>query len=145
MTIKASAVARVLGGEATLHRRVRTVDDLRRAVEAGLTREAFDQTVQRVFGAGSAATEFKHRIVPKTTLQRRGRRLSVPESERLERLARMTALAEEVWEAPALAHEFLTTPQPQLGGERPVDLTRSDLGTRQVEALLFQLEYSLPV
>jgi uncharacterized protein (DUF2384 family) len=33
-------------------------------------------------------------------------------SERLERLARMTALAEKVWEDPKLAHEFLTSPQP---------------------------------
>jgi len=145
MTVEPSAVARVLGGEKTLHRRVRTVDDLRRAVEGGLSREAFERTVHRVFGDGRAATEFKHRIVPKTTLQRRRRRLSLHESERLERLARITALAEDVWEAPALAHEFLTAPQPQLGGERPVDLTRSDLGTRQVEDLLFKLEYSLPV
>jgi putative toxin-antitoxin system antitoxin component (TIGR02293 family) len=145
VTLKPSAVARVLGGEATLHRRVRTVDDLRRAVEGGLTLEALDRTVRRVLGEGRAATELKHRLVPKTTLQRRRRRLSLPESERLERLARMTALAEEVWEAPALAHEFLTSPQPQLGGECPVNLARSDLGTRQVEDLLFKLEYSLPV
>jgi uncharacterized protein (DUF2384 family) len=57
----------------------------------------------------------------------------------------MTALAEEVWEDPALAHEFLSSAQPQLGGERPVDLARNDLGTRQVEDLLWKLEYSLPV
>jgi putative toxin-antitoxin system antitoxin component (TIGR02293 family) len=145
MTIEPSAVARVLGGEKTLHRRVRTVDDLRRAVEGGLSREAFEQTVHRVFGEGRAANEFKYHIVPKTTLQRRRRRLSLHESERLERLARITALAEEVWEAPDLAREFLTSPQPRLGGERPVDLTRSDLGTRQVEDLLYKLEYSLPV
>jgi putative toxin-antitoxin system antitoxin component (TIGR02293 family) len=145
MTIKASAVARVLGGKDTLHRQVRTVGDLRQAVEGGLSLEALERTVSRVVGKGPAATELKHRIVARTTLQRRGRRLSLLESERLERLARMTALAEEVWEAPALAHEFLTSPQPQLGGERPVDLARSDLGTRQVEDLLFRLEYSLPV
>jgi len=67
------------------------------------------------------------------------------ESKRLQRLARITALAEEVWDVPALAHEFLTSPQPQLGGERPVDLARNELGTRQVEGLLFKLEHSLPV
>jgi putative toxin-antitoxin system antitoxin component (TIGR02293 family) len=144
VTIKASAVARVLGGERTLHRKVRTVDELREAVEGGLTIEALEKTVRRVLGKGRAATELKHRIVPKTTLQRRRGRLSVAESERLERLARMTALAEEVWESPELAHEFLTSPQPQLGGECPVDLARSDLGTREVEELLFKLEYSLP-
>jgi putative toxin-antitoxin system antitoxin component (TIGR02293 family) len=145
MTIEPSAVARVLGGERTLHRRVRTVDDLRQVVEGGLSREALEWTVHIVFGEGREAAEFKYRIVPKTTLQRRGHRLSLHESERLERLARITALAEEVWEAQDLAHEFLTSPQPQLGGERPVDLTRSDLGTRQVEDLLFKLEHSLPV
>lgn len=145
MTVNAPEVARVLGGERTLHRQVRTVDDLRLAVEAGLAVEALERTVRRLLGESPAATELKHRIVPKTTLQRRRGRLSVQESERLERLARMTVLAEEVWEEPALAHEFLTSPQPQLGDERPVDLARTDLGTREVEDLLFKLEYSLPV
>jgi len=145
MTVNAPAVARILGGERTLHRQVRTVDDLRAVVEGGLTVEALERTVRRVLGEGRAATELKHRIVPKTTLQRRQGRLSFEESERLERLARLAALAEEVWEDPGLAREFLASPQPQLGGERPVDLARSDLGTREVEDLLFKLEYSLPV
>jgi putative toxin-antitoxin system antitoxin component (TIGR02293 family) len=83
--------------------------------------------------------------VPKATLHRRRRRLSPEDSERLERLARLAALAEEVWEDPTLASEFLTSPQPQLGGERPVDLSRSDLGARQVEQLLMKLAYALPV
>jgi uncharacterized protein (DUF2384 family) len=56
----------------------------------------------------------------------------------------MIALAEAVWEDGVLAHEFLTSAQPQLGGERPVDLSRSDLGTREVELLLMKIEYSLP-
>ena len=41
--------------------------------------------------------------------------------------------------------EFLLSAQPQLDGERPVDLARSDLGARQVEQLLMKLEYALPV
>lgn len=145
MTIKAREVARVMGGERTLRRRVRTLDDLRRAVEAGLPEAALEQTVRHVAGEGPEATELKYRIVPKTTLQRRRGRLSPEESQRLERLARMTALSEEVWEDPALAHEFLTSSQPQLGGERPIDMASSDLGTRLVEGLLMKLEYSLPV
>jgi putative toxin-antitoxin system antitoxin component (TIGR02293 family) len=146
MTIKAPRVARILGGERTLGRRVRTLDDLRRAVEDGLPAESLDHAVRRVAGEGVEASELKYAIVPKTTLQRRsGGRLTAEESQRLERLARMTALAEEVWEDEAHAHEFLVSDQPQLGGERPVDLARSDLGTRQVEALLLRLEYSLPV
>lgn len=144
MTIKAPEVARILGGQRTLHRRIRTLADLRAAVESGLPVESLDRAVSHVVAEGPSATELKYSIVPKTTLQRRRERLSAEESERLERLARMTALAQEVWEDSALAREFLTSPQPQLDGERPVDLARSDLGTRQVEDVLYALEYSLP-
>jgi putative toxin-antitoxin system antitoxin component (TIGR02293 family) len=144
MTVNARAVAHVLGGERTLHRRIHTVDDLRRSVEEGLPVAALDHAAAHVAGEGAAGTELKHRIVPKTTLHRRGDRLSLEESQRLERLARMTALAEDVWEEEELAHEFLLSAQPQLGGERPIDLARSELGARQVEMLLFALEYALP-
>ncbi|MEW6752671.1 MAG: antitoxin Xre/MbcA/ParS toxin-binding domain-containing protein [Candidatus Latescibacterota bacterium] len=144
MTISATAVASVLGGRRTLGRRIRTLDDLRKAVESGLPIEALERTIRRVAGQGPAASELKYRIVPKATLQRRVARLSPEESQRLERLARMAALAEAVWEDAALAREFLSSPQPQLGRARPIDLAPSDLGTRQVEELLFRLEYSLP-
>lgn len=145
MAIKASEIARVLGGEATLREQIRTVDDLRRAVERGLPVRALERTVRRVAGEGVEAKALKHSIVPKATLQRRRGRLSMPESERLERLARIAALAEQVWEDEAHAREFLISVQPQLGSERPVDLARTDLGARQVEELLYKLEYSLPV
>jgi putative toxin-antitoxin system antitoxin component (TIGR02293 family) len=140
-----AAVADVLGGQRTLKMRIRTTAELAAAVEAGLPVASLDIVVRRVTGDTRRAIELKHRIVPKTTLQRRRDRLSTEESERLERLARLTALAEQVWEDPDLAHEFLVSPQPQLDGERPVDLIRTDLGTRTVEDLLWSLEYSLPV
>jgi putative toxin-antitoxin system antitoxin component (TIGR02293 family) len=134
-----------MGGERALHRRIRNVDDLRHAVEAGLPVAALEHTVAHVAGEGTAALELKHQIVPRTTLQRRGARLSLEESQRLERLARMVALAEFVWEDSERATEFLTNAQPQLGGHRPMDLVRTDLGTRQVEALLYGLEHSLTI
>ncbi|HEX9893469.1 MAG TPA: antitoxin Xre/MbcA/ParS toxin-binding domain-containing protein [Gemmatimonadales bacterium] len=145
MTVSPQRVARILGGERMLGRRVRTLADLRELVESGLPVESLALVVAHVTGSEGAATELKHRVVPKATLHRRRRRLSPEESERLERLARLAALAEEVWEDPTLASEFLTSPQPQLGGERPVDLSRSDLGARQVEQLLMKLAYALPV
>ena len=66
------------------------------------------------------------------------------ESGWLERLARLTALAEDVWGDPKLAHEFLHGEQPQLGGARPIDLARSEHGAWEVEKLLMKLEHSLP-
>ena len=137
-------VARILGGERVLGVRVRTLDQLRRAVLAGLPVAALARVAERVAGYAAAAAELQYGIVPKATLHRRRTRLSPEESERLERLARVTAMAESVWEDKALAHEFLTSPQPQLGGARPVELVRSDLGSRQVEQLLNGLEYALP-
>ena len=140
-----SEVVRIMGGERVVGR-LRSADDLRRAVQAGLPVAALDHVVARVApGGGRGAAAFKYRIVPRATLHRRKQRLSPAESERLERLARITALAEQVWEDAALAREFLTSVQPQLGDERPVDLARSDLGAREVEALLMKIEYALPV
>lgn len=142
--IDARNVARILGGEAALGRRVRTVRELRHAVEEGLPVESLESTARYVAGSEQGAAEIKYRIVPKTTLHRR-ERLTPEESQRLERLARITALAEQVWEDRALAHEFLTSAQPQLDGERPVELARTDLGAREVEELLLGIEYALPV
>jgi putative toxin-antitoxin system antitoxin component (TIGR02293 family) len=143
MSVNAPAVARILGGSGVLHRRVRSLADLREAVEEGLPVDALERTVAHFGLEPAMASEIKHRIVPKTTLQRRTR-LTLEESERLERLARLTALAEEVWESPSLAKEFLVTAQPQLDGERPVDLARTDLGAREVEQLLMRIEHALP-
>jgi len=141
--IDARNVARILGGTDALGRRVGTVRELRQAVDDGLPVEALESAVRYVAGDERGAAELKYRIVPKTTLHRR-ERLTPEESQRLERLARITALAERVWEDRALAHEFLVSAQPQLDGERPVDLARSDLGAREVEELLVRLEYALP-
>ncbi len=144
MTIKAPQIAEVLGGAKALKTQVHSVNDLREVVEAGLPIESLGIVVRRVVTNSRAAAELTQRMIPRSSLKRIKKRLNARQSERLERLARMTALAEEVWEDAELAHEFLTSPQPQLGNARPVDLARSDLGTRQVEQLLSRIEYSLP-
>ena len=81
--------------------------------------------------------------MPRTTLARR-RRLTPQESQRLERVARIIALAEYVWENLEHARTFLVSEQLPLGGARPIDLARTDVGAREVETLLANLEYSLP-
>jgi putative toxin-antitoxin system antitoxin component (TIGR02293 family) len=144
MTVDTERVAFILGGVATLGAVVKSIHDLRLRVEEGLPVESLDAVARHVATNDREAAEIKYRIVPKTTLARR-RRLTLEESERLERLARITVLAEEVWEHEADAHEFLHGEQYQLGGARPIDLARSDLGAREVEDLLMKLEYSLPV
>jgi putative toxin-antitoxin system antitoxin component (TIGR02293 family) len=141
--VSANIVARMMGGQRVLGRRIRTVRQLRQAVEGGLPVGALEAVVGHVASDRFTAAALKYAIVPKTTLHRR-ERLTADESARLERLARMTVLAEQVWEDEEQAREFLVSAQPQLDGERPVDLARSDLGTREVEALLYRIEYALP-
>ena len=143
MAMDIGRIAKLLGGEKTLGRRVRTLDELRRLVEAGLPVASLARVVARV-AEPALAPEIRYRIVPKATLHRRRGQLSLEESERLERLARVAAIAEDVWEDEALVREFLGNPQPQLGGQSPLDLVHTELGARQVEELLMKLEYGLP-
>lgn len=137
-------VAALMGGTPILGRRIRTATELREAVQKGLPVEALSRVAEAVAGYDLGATQLKYQIVPKATLHRRTDRLSLEESERLERLARLMALAEEVWEDVGLAREFMNGVQPQLGNERPVDLARTELGGREVEELLMKIEYALP-
>lgn len=143
MSFDARRVAEVLG----LERRVRTVKELDDAVRAGLPLESLDSVVRRVAEDDSEARRIKDRIVPRATRYRRReqQRLKPAESERLERVARIVSLAEEVWESRADAREFLTTPQPALDDRLPLELAETDLGARQVEQLLMKLEHGLPV
>lgn len=144
MTIDAAEVARILGGEKTLHARISTLADLQRIVAAGLPVSALNQAALYIGGSRREANALKDRIVPRSTRHRRTR-LKPEESERVERIARVMVMAEEVWESREDAREFLNEPQPMLDGRVPLDLARSELGARQVEDLLMKLEYSLPV
>jgi putative toxin-antitoxin system antitoxin component (TIGR02293 family) len=138
MSISADAVAAVMGLPDVTNLR-----QLRSAVEDGLPLAALEHVARRAAGREGDTATIKHAIVPRTTLARRTR-LTPREGERLERLARIIAMARRAWDDAALAHEFLHESQPQLGGERPIDLARSDLGVREVELLLMKLEYALP-
>lgn len=141
----AERVAATLGGTRILRARVRSVADLSRAVRAGLPYGSLTAVVALFPEADRERIE--RLVVTRTTRLRRQEsgKLSQAESERLERIARLTTLAEEVWESEEDALVFLTTPHPLLDGAQPIDLADSDLDTRRVEDLLLKLEYSLPV
>jgi putative toxin-antitoxin system antitoxin component (TIGR02293 family) len=70
--------------------------------------------------------------------------LTAAESERTERLARVIASAEVVWDDRADAKEWLLTPHPELNGKKPLDAAMSELGARQVEELLDRIYYGIP-
>ncbi len=143
MTVDVMHVAERLGGAGVIGRRVTTLAELRGAVEDGLPVATLDAITAHLAHDDAEATRLKYRVVPKSTLRRRSR-LTAEESERTERLARLSALAERVWEDEALAREFMTSSQPQLQDARPLDLARSELGAREVEMVLMRIEHALP-
>ena len=144
MSIDPTRVADILGGEEVLYERVRSSADLQRVVAEGLPVRALDETVQYVTGNRRAARMLRDRLVPRATRARRTR-LRLAESERVERLARLMALAEHVWENRDDAREFLGSRHPMLDGKSPLEMAETELGARRVERLLMNLEYGLPV
>lgn len=83
-------------------------------------------------------------LPPRTLARRkRARRLSADESDRLLRLARVGARAEEVFGSPERAGTWLRGTLRALGGVRPLDLLDTDLGTQQVEQVLGRIEHGV--
>jgi putative toxin-antitoxin system antitoxin component (TIGR02293 family) len=138
-------IADVMGGKSVLRKTITSVEELEEVVGHGLPKAALRTTVQRVFDEARDVTRHIYRIVPEATYKRRRGKLRVIESERTERLARVIAAAESVWDLQNDAREWLTTPHPELNGRKPVDCALSELGARQVEAVLDRLQYGLPV
>lgn len=138
MTVTTQDIATVLGLDG--NRRFESALALAEAMERGFP----VGTVKRVSQAiAPDDPSFRFRLVAKATLARRRRdnRLSLAESERIERYARLWAFARDVFRDEAAARRFLAQPHPLLGGRTPLDVSRTDLGARMVEDILGRLQY----
>lgn len=150
-TIDVEAVAAVLGGEDVLKEPVHDLSDLERVVARGLPEGALHHTVHAAIGEGPGAVAGRRRaladrLVPPATRKRRaGSALTPEESARVERVARVVALAGYVWEDRSKAQAFLARPHALLEDRAPLEVAQTELGARRVERLLHELEYSLPV
>lgn len=84
--------------------------------------------------------------IPARTLARRQHegKLHSDESDRLWRAAAIFDLATDLFEGDSQAGKnWLLTPQPALGGAIPLELASTDIGGRQVEQLIAQLEHGI--
>lgn len=140
MAVPANRVARILG----LGPNVRSVADIAEAVESGLPKHSLERVVERTGVQGPARQRLMHRVVPAATFKRR-HRLKLVESEKTERLARVIALAELLWDDDDEAKRFLATPHPELGRRKPIEAALTELGARQVEDIVTRALYGLPV
>lgn len=146
--IEVAKVASALGGRRALGTELRTLQDLSDAVERGLPRAV----VGAIAGATIPGTELRGAlrqrvealVASPATLKRRAR-LSPAASERAERLARVAALAQQAFDDAAEAKDWLTTPHPLFSQRAPIELAATDLGARQVERILHNIEFGLPL
>jgi putative toxin-antitoxin system antitoxin component (TIGR02293 family) len=138
--IAPAAIAGILG----IQDEVRTVADLDGAVSRGLSKQSVVRVVSRIALTDRDARSLRDQVVPSATWKRTKGRLSRPASERTERLARVMAAAEYVWDDAERARQWMNKPHPELGGQTPLVVASTELGARNVEELLDKLFYGLP-
>jgi putative toxin-antitoxin system antitoxin component (TIGR02293 family) len=79
-----------------------------------------------------------------STLERRRREqknLDSVASERLDRIATVSHLAEEVFESQEGAAQWMSTPNKALGGTAPIMLCETEIGAKQVRRVLQAIEW----
>ena len=85
-------------------------------------------------------------VLPRRTFKRReagAQALDPAESDRMVRLARVVASAEETFADAQKAQTWLARPNRRLDGASPLSLSDTDGGARRVEVLLGQLSHGL--
>jgi putative toxin-antitoxin system antitoxin component (TIGR02293 family) len=108
--------------------------DLLRSVRNGLPYKSFERFLRNLSLPADQVMEFVD--IPRRTLVRRKRegRLQPDESDRLLRASRIFARALELFDGDRdAAIRWLTSPIIALGGARPIDLARTEVGAREVE------------
>jgi putative toxin-antitoxin system antitoxin component (TIGR02293 family) len=117
--------------------------ELDEMVSRGLPKGALRASIERICKNAEERKQLLYRIIPEATYKRRRETLSAEESGRAERLARIFATAEYVWDSEPEAQMFLTTPHAMLQGRTPLDVSMTELGARRVEELLWRLYYGI--
>jgi putative toxin-antitoxin system antitoxin component (TIGR02293 family) len=135
------AVVEELGGEQTLGRALSSERELREAIREGLPPAVVEELMR---ASGLTLKEMASALdLSPRSLQRRRRagRLARYESDRLYRLARIVALANEYLGDHERAIRWLKHPNRALGGLAPVAAIDTELGARQVENILGRIAY----
>jgi putative toxin-antitoxin system antitoxin component (TIGR02293 family) len=135
------AVVEELGGERTVGRSLASDRDLREAIREGF-RPAVVEELMRASGLTLKELAGALDLSPRSLQRRRaGGRLARHESDRLYRLARIVAVANEYLGDRERALRWLKRPNRALGGIAPVAAIDTELGARQVENILGRIAY----
>ena len=141
MVDELQAVVEGLGGRQTLGRAFSSVDDMREAIRKGFPPAVVEELMR---ASGLTLKELADALdLSARSLQRHRRtgRLARYESDRLYRLARIVALANEFLGDHERAIRWLKRPNRTLGGVPPFTALDTELGARQVENILGRIGY----
>jgi putative toxin-antitoxin system antitoxin component (TIGR02293 family) len=136
-------IVEALGGRETRSEPVRTPEELKAWIREGLPFASLEAVMRR-FGLSREEIALALDLPPRTMARRRvERRLRPAESDRLFRLVRVAAQAVETLGDQDKASLWLHAPNRALGGQVPLELLDTDLGTRQVEEVLGRIEHGV--
>jgi putative toxin-antitoxin system antitoxin component (TIGR02293 family) len=112
---------------------------------ARLVRERMPiETAESLTNHGLSEAEVYSFILPRRTLAHRRNRsedLTMEESDKAVRIARITSLADEVFGDDEKAGRWLRKPKQRFDNRCPLEMLRTEAGARIVEEMLQQLDY----
>jgi putative toxin-antitoxin system antitoxin component (TIGR02293 family) len=119
-------------------------DDLLKKVQDGFVFDVFEHLTKNI-ALPPRELAVVVQISSRTLDRRRERgRLEPAESDRILRVSRVFAAAIELFEGDAVAaRRWMLQKQKALGEKRPLDLLGTELGARDVEALIGRLEHGV--
>jgi putative toxin-antitoxin system antitoxin component (TIGR02293 family) len=136
-------VVALLGGERLFGVSVGNARDLQAELRNGFPYAAFQAVLQALDLTPGSLAELLG-IAPRTLSRRKAKGVLSPiESDRLYRVARVTAQAVETLGSLDKAREWLHVENQALGGSAPVGQLDTEIGERQVEDLLLRMDYGI--
>lgn len=121
---------------------LRSDQDLLKQVETRLPIHVIPALIEH----GLIDEEIYRLVIPRRTLAHRKSKqepLTREESDRAVRLARMVALAEQVFADKGKALQWLHQSKRRFDGRTPMELLTTEAGARLVEEMLYQIDYGL--
>ena len=141
--IQPKSVADILGGKKVIGKEVRSELEFAAIVRIGFWPAVIDELFD---GDVLTKSDMERLVMPRRTLNHRikkGERLTRDESDRVARVARIVATAEETFGSRDKASRWLHKPQRGFSGQRPIDLLDTEEGARVVEDRLFRIAHGL--
>ena len=141
--IQPKSVAEIPGGKKVIGKEIRSELEFAEVVRLGFWPAVVDELFD---GDVLTKSGMERLVMPRRTLNHRikkGERLTRDESDRVVRVARIVATAEETFGNRAKASRWLHKPKRGFSGQKPIDLLDTEEGARVVEDRLFRIAHGL--